>query len=339
MNVTLTNLTAALATERAHTAAMNATLTYLAAALADEQAHKSLINSTLTAALAQERARAILAESTLAMMIGALNTTAINTSIAVGQERTRAVAAEAMLAASIYASQASLSSALLPALLSLSESMLYAFPTLAALQAAGAVLGRNYTVFGNGVPALATYRIIEGVAYAISATPTTWNTFRNGWRYSGPGFARTTIPLTLAGNPQLSVFAFADSAWSTVAINTDFIEGVDNVCWYVRRRFYITAGSFSYSGVVDDDDAWFLIPPSAVPGNVSSVVYAGGNVADNNGDIDNAYTFTRRPVTVITPSVYIFAGRGCEGGGAEVMMINSIDSGLENFYEVLLPDY
>ena len=52
-------------------------------------------------------------------------------------------------------------------------------------------------------------------------------------------------------------------------------------------------------------------------------------------------TFTVRytgSLTVATPGVYVFAGRGCEGGGGDYMSISSIDSGMDKFKQILIAE-
>jgi hypothetical protein len=204
--------------------------------------------------------------------------------------------------------------------------------SLVQLVAFGAQSGTNYVLLINGVATTITYRLINGVAYAVSSTPLTFGSFAANWRYSGTGFGRQSIPLTLAGNQQLSLFNFPDTLWPLVTVSTDYVPDVADVCWYVRRRFYI-AGGFTYSVVVDDDDVWTLIPPTAVVGDVTSVLTVGGNVADNNGSIDGQGQSNR--VATAPPNVYVFAGRGCEGGGADILSITAINAGMDNFFEIL----
>ena len=156
---------------------------------------------------------------------------------------------------------------------------------------------------------------------------TTFNTFKANWKYSGTISPLSSAPTSVGSDPVFSNYNYNDSSWSSVDVSTDYVSDVSSQYWYVRKLFWINAGTFTYSGTVDDDEAWYLVPPSGAP------IYAGGNVADIDGGGSAAWS--ARSVTVATSGLYYFTGRGGEGGGADYLYISSVDSGLNLFYTVL----
>ncbi len=144
-----------------------------------------------------------------------------------------------------------------------------------------------------------------------------YSDFVASWKYSGNAGARTSAPTTVASDPVISNFNYNTSSWTDVSANTIYTpnNSTENFYWYIRKLFYITAGSFTISGSVDDDHVLYLTPVSGDP------ILIGGNIADNDGSGASAWTYT---VTVPTSGFYYLTARGVEGGGGDYLLITDI---------------
>jgi hypothetical protein len=144
-----------------------------------------------------------------------------------------------------------------------------------------------------------------------------YSDFVASWKYSGNAGARTSAPTTVASDPVISNFNYNTSSWTDVSANTIYTpnNSTENFYWYIRKLFYITAGSFTISGSVDDDHVLYLTPVSEDP------ILIGGNIADNDGSGATAWTYT---VTVPTSGFYYLTARGVEGGGGDYLLITDI---------------
>ena len=153
----------------------------------------------------------------------------------------------------------------------------------------------------------------------------TFNDFSASWRYSGNAGSRASAPTTVNSDPVISNFNFNDSSWTTVnasVIYTPNTASLENYYWYIRKLFYITAGSFTISGIVDDDHVLYLTPVSGSP------ILIGGNIADTDGAGAGPWSYT---VTVPTSGFYYLTARGVEGGGGDYLTINSVTN-INNFW-------
>lgn len=152
-----------------------------------------------------------------------------------------------------------------------------------------------------------------------------FNDFSSSWKYSGNAGARTSAPTTVNSDPVISNFNYNDSSWTTVnasMIYTPNTASSENYYWYIRKLFYITAGSFTIAGSVDDDHVLYLTPVSGSP------ILIGGNIADNDGSGAGGWSYT---VTVPTSGFYYLTARGVEGGGGDYLLISSVTN-INNFW-------
>ncbi|MEM2974451.1 MAG: DUF2341 domain-containing protein, partial [Candidatus Micrarchaeia archaeon] len=188
------------------------------------------------------------------------------------------------------------------------------------------------TIFWVKVPSIpADGKATIGMYYGNSALasesngpavfdPATWETFKANWEFSGNIGGRVC-----GWENQLTQFNYDTSSWSKVDISTDFVPSQDGMRWFVRKEFFMSGGTITYSGVADDDEIWTLIKSDGTYTNI------GGDQNDCDGR--NAHSWSSRSFTV--PSGfgrYIWAGRGQEGGGNDYLTITSINSGLSNIY-------
>lgn len=145
--------------------------------------------------------------------------------------------------------------------------------------------------------------------------PVDFNGFKTGWKYSG-----TTGGRISGWEAPLTNFAHADSAWANVDISTDHVVPCDTCRWFDRREFFATSGtSVTYSGTVDDDEVWTIIPST-------SAFFKAGNDANNNeldADGNNAHDFSHS-FTIPAEGRFVWAGRGQEGGGGEQLVMSSM---------------
>ena len=151
--------------------------------------------------------------------------------------------------------------------------------------------------------------------------------FSNDWKYSGNFGPRGSAPITWQTDQLFSNFNYNISSWQTVNCtdNNGYNVSVEDYYWYISKLFYIKAGTFTYSGFVDDDEAWYLVPYAG-----GTPISAGGDITDRDGS--GAHYWSQRSVTVSTSGFYRFIGRGIDGGGGNNLGITSIDSGLSLFY-------
>lgn len=155
----------------------------------------------------------------------------------------------------------------------------------------------------------------------------TFGDFTSSWKYSGNAGARTSAPTTVGSDPVFSNFSYNTSSWTDVNANTIYTPnsssaGNENYYWYIRKLFYITAGSFTISGSVDDDHVLYLTPVSGSP------ILIGGNIADIDGSGASAWSYT---VNVPTSGFYYLTARGVEGGGGDYLLITNITN-ISNFW-------
>jgi hypothetical protein len=156
--------------------------------------------------------------------------------------------------------------------------------------------------------------LVSSLATANAFSEVSFDDFKANWKFSG----------TMKGNPvgfqsELTDFYFDDSSWQSVDISTDYVPDSSRMYWFVRKKFYLEAGSITFSGRVDDDEIWTLIAPN---GEYTEI---GGDANDNDGLYAHRFTHT---FTVTSPGFYIWAGRGHEGGGGDFLSILRV-TGLE----------
>jgi hypothetical protein len=188
--------------------------------------------------------------------------------------------------------------------------------TLVWLRAPQVLAGQSYFFLYGANPAASSASSLKDTFDQVKD----FSTFKANWRFSG------IVGGMLKGwEDPLTVFAFNDSAWSLVDISTDFVPDVNSQRWLVRRELFLLPGDISYSGSVDDDEVWSLIP------SVGTFAKIGGD--ENDADGSNAHGWQARPFTVSKEGRYIWAGRGQEGGGGDHLMITSIDAGLALVYQ------
>ena len=144
--------------------------------------------------------------------------------------------------------------------------------------------------------------------------PFSFDDFKANWKFSG-----TMSGSPVGFQPELTDFDYDDSSWQSVDISTDYVPDSSRVYWFVRKKFYLEAGSITFSGHVDDDEIWTLIAPNG------EYIEIGGDANDNDGSRAHNFTHT---FTVTSPGFYIWAGRGHEGGGWELLSILEV-TGLE----------
>jgi len=152
-----------------------------------------------------------------------------------------------------------------------------------------------------------------------------FNDFSSSWKYSGNAGARTSAPTTVNSDPVISNFNYNDSSWTTVnssVIYTPNTGSSENYYWYIRKLFYINAGSFTIAGGVDDDHVLYLTPISGTP------ILIGGSISDIDGAGAGAWSYN---VTVPTSGFYYLTARGAEGGGGDYLTITSVTN-INNFW-------
>lgn len=154
-----------------------------------------------------------------------------------------------------------------------------------------------------------------------------FNDFSSSWKYSGNAGARTSAPTTVNSDPVISNYNYDDSSWTTVNSNVIYTPNSsssqnENYYWYIRKLFYITAGSFTISGSVDDDHVLYLTPASGSP------ILIGGNIADIDGSNAGSWSYT---VTIPTSGFYYLTARGIDGGGGDYLLISNITN-VGNFW-------
>ncbi len=152
--------------------------------------------------------------------------------------------------------------------------------------------------------------------------------FVSRWKFSGIAGARTSAPTTAASDPVISNFNYNMSSWGDVDASTIYTANssssqYENYYWYIRKLFYITAGSFTLAGSVDDDIAVYLTPYGS-----GTPILVGGNIADNDGANAGGFSYT---CTVATSGFYYLTARGIDGGGGDNLYFTSL-TGVSNFW-------
>ena len=141
--------------------------------------------------------------------------------------------------------------------------------------------------------------------------------WKRDWEYSGIFGDRPNAPTSISADQYLNSTGYYrdTSSWSNVQINTDYVSEVSNKFWYVRKKFFIAKGTYSYQYAVDDDIAGVLVPPNAN----GTLVFGSVSDIDGGGAHTQSGTFT-----VNQPGLYYFTVRGCEGGGSDLAKIESM---------------
>lgn len=154
----------------------------------------------------------------------------------------------------------------------------------------------------------------SSIASTFTAVPS-FTDFAQGWRQS-PAVGGASR----AWDPELTTFALDTTGWSTVTISADNVN-TDRSRWYVRKEFFLTGGSYSFSGDVDDDFVFTLVRAAG------GFLPIGGDVYDADGGATGPFTHGFSA----TAGRYVWAGRGYEGSGEDYLRITSA-SPLSGFY-------
>lgn len=148
------------------------------------------------------------------------------------------------------------------------------------------------------------------------------------WMYSGNAGARTSAPTSLGADSALNNFHHDTNGWSEIDMSSSsYLPGSDQFYWYVRKIVYI-AGSFTYTTYVDDDQVWTMIPADSS----QSTTIVGGDITDTDGSQGTGSPASGNFTVNVTPGVYVWAGRGVEGGGGQDLRITGVTSGLSNIW-------
>ncbi len=183
----------------------------------------------------------------------------------------------------------------------------------------------SYSIMANPYQSREGTISIAGKTFIISQEgdelpSLSFDEFKANWKFSG-----IIDGDPIGFQPELTDYDYDDSSWELVDISEDYVPNSSNMYWFVRKKFYLEAGSITFSGNVDDDEIWTLIAPSG------EYIEIGGDANDNDGQGAHSFSHT---FTVTSPGLYIWAGRGHEGGGEEHLEITEV-TGLELIHDAL----
>lgn len=148
-----------------------------------------------------------------------------------------------------------------------------------------------------------------------------WNSFKSDWSYSGV----LPAPLIAGWEAPLTDFVYDTSGWSIIDISdAGAYSSSANNRLFMRKEFFVKAGSITFSGGADDDEVWSLI------GTGGTFDKIGGDEMDNDGL--NAHTSTNPFTVTNTFGRYIWAGRAQNGPIYLRLYITGIDSGISNIF-------